>query len=202
MVFVATFEQMGIESPTFLDIGANHPVEISNTALLRSRGARGVNVDANPDVIELFKRERPDDVNVNVGVAGKAGKLTFYRFDRTSGLNSFSLQAMEQIIASVPGLKIEDEIQVPILTLDQVIDTYCGGRCPDLLSIDAEGFDREIIEAASFSTKPKILCVETMTRGEDITRELDGLITSRGFRKYVQMAANAIYVDRAFDPGA
>jgi FkbM family methyltransferase len=198
MVFIALFERMGIAHPTFLDIGANHPFKCSNTALLRDRcGSRGVNIDASPEVIELFKRDRPDDVNVNVGVAGKPGTLTFYRFDPTSGRNSFSKSAMEKMIESRPDLSIWDEIAVPVLTLDQVIDTYCGGTCPDLLSLDAEGFDYEIVEAASFASRPKILCVETFTSEGDDEKAMDELVTSKGFRKFIQMYANAIYVQES-----
>ena len=36
MVFMALFRRLGIWSPSFLDIGANDPLELSNTALLRS----------------------------------------------------------------------------------------------------------------------------------------------------------------------
>ena len=195
MVFIAMFENMGILSPTFLDIGANHPVECSNTMLLRSRcGSKGVNIDANPDVIKIFDHDRPDDVNVNIGVAGKAGELTFYRFDQTSGLNSFSKAAMENIIAGHPNLRIMDELKIPVLTLDSIIDTYCGGVCPDLLSIDAEGFDYEILEAATFNTKPRILCVETLSGAGNNADILVKLVESKGFKKYITMFANTIFV--------
>ncbi len=196
MVFIALFELLEISSPSFLDIGANHPVNCNNTALLRSRcGSRGVNIDANPDAIELFKRERPEDINVNIGVAGKPGELTFYRFDSTSGRNSFSKAAIEAVMSSQPYYTIQDEIIVPVLTLDQVIDTYLDGQCPDLLSLDAEGMDYEILEAATFRSRPKVLCVETLSGEGDAEKAMDDLIKSKGFRKYVQMYANAIYLD-------
>lgn len=196
MVFMALFRRLGIWSPSFLDIGANDPLELSNTALLRSCcGSKGVNIDASPEVIELFKRERPEDLNVNVGVAGKPGKLTFYRFHPTHGLNTFSKSQFERVTAEYPQGTLP-EIVVPVITLDQVIDKYCGGKCPDLLSIDAEGLDYEILEAATFRSRPKILCVETIAAGVHNEAAMDDLISSKGFRKYVQMAANAIYVDK------
>jgi FkbM family methyltransferase len=197
MVFIALFERLGIASPSFLDIGANHPVELSNTALLRSRcGSRGVNIDASPEVIEIFKRERPDDINVNVGVAGKPGVLPFYRFDPTSGLNTFSKSGFDRLKGYDPHCgTLLAEIMVPVITLDQVIDKYCGGKCPDLLSIDAENLDYEILEAATFRSRPKVLCVETITTLNN-EAAMDELIRSKGFRKCVQMFANAVYVEK------
>jgi FkbM family methyltransferase len=196
LVFAALFEQLGIARPRYLDIGANHPFNCSNTALLHQRGASGINIDASPDVIETFKRHRPHDLNLNLGVAGKPGTLTFYRIDATSGRNSFSRAAVEKFIAECPQFKIMDELTIPVMTLDQIIETYCAGICPDLLSLDAEGFDYEILAAASFTTRPKILCVETLSANGEIESQMNELLTAKGFHKKIQMHANAIYLDQ------
>src|SRR5262249_38551597 len=100
LVFVALFEQIGVDRPSYLDIGAHHPVNCSNTALLHRRGSRGVNIDANPDVMDAFRRERPQDANINVGVAGTSGSMTFYRIDAFSGRNTFSKEAAEKFVAA------------------------------------------------------------------------------------------------------
>ena len=196
LVFVALMERFGIDRPTYLDIGANHPTDCSNTALLYQRGARGVNVDASPDVIKLFERDRPDDQNINVGVASQAGTMTFYRFGETSGRSTFSRQAADRYMADTPNEKIHDEIVVPVMTLDQIIDTYFQGKYPDLLSIDAEGLDYDILAAASFATPPKILCVETLSTEGDLEARIDELLIGKGFRKCIQMFANAVYIGR------
>jgi FkbM family methyltransferase len=196
MLFIALFEQLGIRSPSFLEIGAFHPLEISNTALLRSRcGSRGVNIDASPDVIELFKRERPEDINVNVGVAGKPGVLPFYRLNPTHGMNTFSKSQFNRAMAERPQDAQETlaEIFVQVITFDQVIDKYCGGKCPDLISVDCEGLDYEILEAATFGSRPQILCVETTGVSNGV---MDDLICSKGFRKFAQMFANGVYVEK------
>ena len=56
------FDMIGITRPSYLDIGAHDPFKISNTALLYLRGSRGINVEANPRLIEAFRVQRPDDV--------------------------------------------------------------------------------------------------------------------------------------------
>jgi FkbM family methyltransferase len=195
LVFVALMERLGIEQPTYVDIGANHPVNCNNTWLLHQRGARGINIDASPDVIAIFDKMRPDDKNINIGVGAHSGDMTFYRLDATSGRNSFSRETMDRYLAEYPHERISDEISVAVLTLDDIIERYCNNQYPDFLSIDAEGLDYEILEQARFSTKPKVLCVETLSAAGDIGSQFDSLLTKKGFRKCINMFANAIYID-------
>ena len=54
LILANAFALRGIEKPSFLDIGAHHPVHCSNTALLYARGARGVCVEANPNLIKFI----------------------------------------------------------------------------------------------------------------------------------------------------
>jgi len=53
------FGTLGIERPTYLDIGAYHPWRFSNTALLYVRGSCGINVEAEPDALAAFDKHRP-----------------------------------------------------------------------------------------------------------------------------------------------
>jgi FkbM family methyltransferase len=194
LVFVAMFEALGIDRPTYLDIGAHHPINCSNTALLYSRGSRGINVDANPDLMDEFYKSRADEINLNVGVSSKAGTLTFYRIDKHSGRNTFSKEAAEAFVAANPQFSITDKLQIEVVTLDSIIATHCAGKCPDLLSVDAEGFDFDILANASFLTRPKILCVETSSAAGQAGDKLTKMLSTRGFRKLLQMGENGIFV--------
>src|SRR5438045_8009791 len=49
----------------FVDVGAHHPIRLSNTYLLYRCGWSGINVDANPDGIELFRKKRPRDLTIH-----------------------------------------------------------------------------------------------------------------------------------------
>jgi FkbM family methyltransferase len=195
LVFAALFERLGIDRASYLDIGANHPVNCSNTALLYRGGSRGVNVDANPNVMDAFRRERPHDTNVNVGVSDSEGSMTFYRIDDFSGRNTFSKEAAENFIARSPGFKISDTLTVDVVTLDQLINTFCNGRCPDLLSIDAEGLDYEILRSYSFATRPAILCVETYSAAGEHEDDICELLKTKGFVRIIQMGVNGVFVD-------
>ena len=103
------FHLLGIEKPSYLDIGCHHPTIDSNTALLYQRGSRGINIDANPLLIPQFDEQRPEDINLNIGIGANPGKATFYQVDDRSGLNSFSLKELHRI-NFVPQSTIEVQV--------------------------------------------------------------------------------------------
>jgi len=78
----------GISKPTYIDIGANHPFYLSNTALFYEKGCRGINIEANPDLIKEFKLRRPADININVGVGEKEDAMDFFVMEDNT-LSSF-----------------------------------------------------------------------------------------------------------------
>jgi hypothetical protein len=61
----------------YVDIGAYHPFQYSNTQLFYSRGWRGINIEPNPDQFVFFPQYRPQDTNLNLAV-GNAGEALTY----------------------------------------------------------------------------------------------------------------------------
>src|ERR1035437_2327334 len=51
------FSLRGIKSPSYIDIGANHPWFINNTAFFYKKGCRGINIEPNQDLIPIFNKE-------------------------------------------------------------------------------------------------------------------------------------------------
>lgn len=201
MIFVNLFHLMGIQKPTWLDIGAHHPVTISNTALLYRRGGRGVNIEANPNLIENFRRLRPEDVNVNVGVApkDKAGsKMTFYMIDKGSGRNTFDRKAAEEFVAQHPNFSITETMEIDTISVEDVVAKYCGGRYPDLLTMDVENLDYDILASADFSqSKPKFICVEVVSSGGDTSGQMKDLILSRGYFVVARTIGNYVFAENS-----
>ena len=52
----------------YIDVGAHHPFQLSNTAYLWANGWNGVNVDASSAAIRLFNRVRPSDLKIHAAV--------------------------------------------------------------------------------------------------------------------------------------
>lgn len=185
---------MGVKKPNYLDLGAHHPFEISNTALIYERGARGVNVEANPFLFSEFQKQRPEDVNLNIGVGPIHGQAPFYMYDEKSPINSLKKELVEK------AGKVRKEIVIQILTINEIVDKYFEGLWPDFLNSDVEGMDLAILKTADFSkSKPKIICVESYRQDVLTSDAFKHHLNSCGYMCYCRCGENLIFVDRVFE---
>jgi len=197
MTVLNIFLALGIERPSYLDVGAYHPYDISNTALMYKRGCRGINVEANPNLIDLFIQERPEDINLNLGVSAKSGEnLTFYMIEDFSGLNSFSLEFLEYAIKKHPEFQIRETKTIRCVSLMDIVNQYSNGIFPDYLDIDIEGFDYEVLKSCDFSCgKPLVIAAENRS-----DTDMTIMLNEKGYVEYYRMLANMIYVRKELLP--
>lgn len=194
------FNLRSVYNPTYIDIGANHPYFISNTALFYKNGCRGINVDANPQLIEVFNKERPEDINLNIGISNAEGEMDFYLMEDNT-LSTFSKQECDFMIAN--GKKLGNVQRVKLTTIQSLLDKYTNGIFPDFLSLDVEGYDFEILKTIEFEkSSPKIICVEAAEYSPigagNRRNELIDFLTSKGYYEYANTNLNAIMVKRDF----
>ena len=178
------------EKGFFIDVGAYHPYEHSNTYLLYLEGWRGINIDPRPNSMNLFNKLRPEDINLEVGVAKEKGTLNYYFISETSTMNSFS---KENLIETGMLKNVTKEIGVEVLSLAEIIDKYANNiKEIDFLTIDAEGMDLEILESNNWNKyKPKVIIVEIEAR------ELSDVYTNPASKfllnlRYVPVAKNVV----------
>lgn len=194
------FKLRGILKPTYLDVGAFHPYRLNNTYLFYQKGCRGINIEANPNLIKLFYAIRPNDVNLNIGISNVEAELPFYILTDPT-LSTFSQTELNHMIGQ--GNKLDRTIIIKTVPLPKVIHDYCNGIFPDLLSIDVEGLDFEILKTIEFEKSgPKIICVESaeysnMGAGEKRIDLINYLI-KKGYFEYATTNLNSIMVQNKF----
>lgn len=189
LAVVALFHHMRINKPTYIDIGAHHPWDINNTALLYKRGSRGVCVDANRQFKPIYKQHRPEDVFVCAAVVGEAfpgDKMPLHRASMFSGINSIKIENLRKH----PHM---DTIEVDAITLPQIVEKYAGGKWPDFLSIDAEGCDLEILYTVD-AEKASVICVEALSPMGDVTAEIIEWCMFSNFRIHSWHGGNALLI--------
>jgi FkbM family methyltransferase len=200
LIIANIFAKLEVSRPTYIDVGAHHPWNVSNTALLYTRGSSGVNVEANPNLVDAFAVERPRDITLNVGVGPLAGELDFYFIDDFSGRNTFDKATAESFVAAYPQFSIREKRKIPVVTLDEVVRSACGGKWPDFLSLDAEGLDYDILASANMPpAQPSVICVEAVSGDshEDGARLTD-FLAERGYRVEFRTLGNLILVHEKF----
>ena len=156
---------------TYLDIGANHAKELSNTYFFYKQGIRGVLVEANPALIPELKLYRGDDVILNLCISSTSGNEVPFYVMSGDGLSTSELEAAEEMCKINPALKIEKVVQVKTISLHDILDKYFA-QAPTILNIDIEGKELEILKEIDFRVcRPFIIIVEMISYKTRLTIE-------------------------------
>ena len=171
----------------YVDIGCHHPKSMSNTYRLYKKGWRGVNVDANPDLIKKFKRARPQDICVCEAISDQQQELTFYEFD------SAAVSTLDEV--QVEGWKkkwrVVNERKVLTKTLTDILDEQQIKEKIDFLSIDVEGHDFQVLKSLDFTKyRPYVIVIEM--HEFDITQPTNSKIYNFLLEKGYQLVAYAV----------
>ena len=80
---------IGIKNPFYIDIGANHPIDLSNTYLFYKRGGQGILVEPDHKLCKKIRSKRHRDICIEAGIGTERGKKKFYEF-QDDDLGTFS----------------------------------------------------------------------------------------------------------------
>lgn len=143
----------------YVDIGAYHPIKFSNTYSLYRMGWRGINIDALPNSMSLFKRLRPRDINVEIGIGNSEKPAHFYIF-KEPAFNTFSQDAYQQYVEK--GIPFIKSVEVQTSTLASILDKYLPPQQHiDIMSIDVEGLDLQVLQSNNWDIyKPDYIAIE------------------------------------------
>jgi FkbM family methyltransferase len=181
---------------TYVDLGANHPYRISNTYLLYTHGWHGVCVDALPMFGPLYRRHRPRDTFLNVGVGTQPGEFHFYEMS-FSELSSFSRDIADELVAKGRAtVKAEHRIQTR--SVAEIVASLAADGQFDVLSIDIEGLDAEIVRNTDWGfVKPRVVICETSSYEHDWAGEIVELFGRQGYTHQCHVGCNDIFVSSA-----
>ncbi|OAI50971.1 hypothetical protein AYO44_05270 [Planctomycetaceae bacterium SCGC AG-212-F19] len=203
MIIRFLFDVIGIEKPRYLDIGAYHPTQLSNTAHFYHMGSRGINVEPNPLLFPAFTAQRKQDLNLNVGVLDRSGACDFFLMAPDT-LSTFSKTDAERHVAEGVG-GIANVLPVPVCTIHEILAKLSTDAKPDFLCIDVEGCEEGIFQSMDFTAwSPLVICCETISFSTTGTGRksqlLIDLIQSRGYLAYADTYINTIFVlERAWN---
>jgi FkbM family methyltransferase len=178
----------------YLDIGANDPINNSNTFLFYSLGAKGVLVEPNPASIGKLERTRKRDTILNVGCAfderrsAKLKRLTSHVF------STFEDAQASRIVAASEDWQsrqtVVDEIEVALVPANEILASHLPNGV-DFISIDAEGVDMPILKSIDLDRfRSKMICVEASSP----MVEFDAYLSTFGYERFVRTPDNLIYL--------
>lgn len=181
----------------YVDVGSHHPRRFSNTCLFYQQGWCGINIEPNPDSIQLFRRERDRDVNLQIGVSDVAGTLTYIVFDEPA-LNTFDAKLAAERERTTK-YRIVNRIDVQVARLQDLLDKHLKPEWHiDFMSIDVEGYDLQVLQSNDWSKyRPTYLLVECLESGlSSISDEpIHRFLSERGYTLYAKTVNTLFYQD-------
>jgi len=197
LVAASLFNGLGVEKPTYLDIGAFEPVYHNNTYLFYLAGGRGVLVEPNAALTDRLKKERPEDKVLVAGIGTDDAEAADYYMLDNPGLNTFDKEQAEKVERET-SYRIQKVVKMPLIGINRVIAENFGGKAPDFISIDIEGLDYAVLKTLDFKKyRPKVICAETLiTHTLRQNQNTTTLMTENGYEVRGMTVANTFYVDK------
>jgi FkbM family methyltransferase len=196
-------QRLGYQRPGyFVDVGAFHPYEFSNTYLLYQHGWRGMNIEPRPGSKELFDRERPRDLNLELAISDQRETQVYYMLEESPSANSLSPDFLQ---TTGDFGKISDHLEMETVLLVNVLDQYLPpGQKIDLLNVDVEGLDYQVLCSNDWEKyRPRVVVVELNAWSmEDLSHlSVPGYLRELGYelvaKTYlINEVSSAIWVDK------
>jgi len=147
----------------FVDIGSHHPHRFSNTYSFYRRGWSGICVDPLPGSMKRFRRWRPRDIALEMGVSEQASELTYYMFNEPA-LNTFS-QELAQQRNGLNNWRVIEQRKVATRPLAELLAQHMPADIDeiDFLSLDVEGLDLQVLRSNDWGRwRPQIVVAECL----------------------------------------
>lgn len=143
----------------FVDVGAHHPFRFSNTYLLYQKGWRGINIDATPGSMDLFKKYRPEDINIEAGISNRSGKGKYYLFEEPA-LNGFESDVTKSHLEQ--GYRLREITTIPFVALKDILaDQMPAENEISFFSIDIEGNELDALRSNDWNKYvPQVIMIE------------------------------------------
>jgi FkbM family methyltransferase len=171
----------------YVDVGAFHPKIFSNTHFFYKQGWHGINIDANPKSMTAFRKLRPHNINLEIGIGTENNLRPYYIDPDLPTNNSFQPTTSNQ--ECIQYLKTEP--------LSIILDKYLPkNTIIDFISIDVEGLEIEVLQSNNWQKyKPKIILAEDRNFKEyNLTNsKVYQFIITQGYKLYAKTRNTLIF---------
>ncbi len=174
----------------FVDIGAGHPIYLSNTYFFEKNEWQGVCIDADINQVKVLKGER---ANVEwAAIAAEEGKIKFL----PAFVPELSTTMEKDEYGRLIKFQFKDAVNVPSFKLETILEKYNIGII-DILDIDVEGTELEVWKTFDYAKhKPKIVIIEYYSLGlADNSAKIKDFFANLPYQLVHTTCANFIFVN-------
>jgi FkbM family methyltransferase len=152
----------GQERGTYVDVGGGHPVADNVSFHFYLKGWRGLVVEPQAQLANLYAHVRPRDHAVSCLAGSAEGEIDFHVVDK---LHGFSSTVREHAAGASQFGASYQTIRKRVRPLRTLIDE-AGLGAIDFLKIDVEGAEQDVLAGMDLARqRPRVLLIEAMQPG-------------------------------------
>lgn len=196
------FNTLNRKIKNYLDLGANHAFHLSNTYNFYVHGARGVLLEANPELAMELVEKRPEDIVINKCLAEKSGETLDFYILNGDGLSTCDFNAVQNFIKENSALEVTRKITIDSITINEIIDRYFPENAPDIMNIDIEGMELAILKMTDFEKfRPLVIICEMIEYKNGLTigeknNEILEFMKKNDYVEFAFTGINSIFIDK------
>lgn len=177
----------------YVDVGANHPVIDSVTKLFYLKGWTGVNIEPNSRLAELLEADRPKDTTLVKGVSNRQGTAKLRIYENGDGLSTYSDDVKNEAGTVYDSFKVKyQDVETEIDTLENIFASIPGLKKIDFMKVDVEGMEHEVLSGNDWAKyRPELICIEANHVKVDWRTLLDKV----GYKKFFNDGLNDYYAE-------
>jgi FkbM family methyltransferase len=183
----------GQPTGTYVDVGGGHPVADNVSFWFYLKGWRGLVVEPQEELAELYAHVRPRDHTVSCLAGRNEGQGQFHVFEKLHGFSS-TVREHAQAAAEF-GATFTTTVK-PVRRLATLIaEAQLTGI--DFLKIDVEGAEAEVLAGVDFERqRPRVILLEAVAPGSmaDTSQAWEPYLLDQGYRFALFDRLNRFYV--------
>ena len=148
-----------VSNGVYVDIGGGHPVADNVSFYFYLKGWRGLVVEPQKQLADLYAHVRPRDVTLSLLAGATDGEASFHKVDKLHGLSSM----VEASAASAQAYGVGYYTHtMPVRRLSTLL-AYHGFDKIDFLKIDVEGAEDQVLAGMDWTRhRPRVVVIEAV----------------------------------------
>ena len=179
----------------YIDVGAGHPVADNVSCWFYLRGWRGLVVEPQQQLANLYEYVRPRDIAACCVLGREVGEVEFHAVERLHGFSTIVTEFAEKAADFGAGYQT---LRTPMETLASLCEKHDFSSI-DFLKIDVEGAEGEVLAGNDWTRwRPKIILCEALAPGSmaENWSDWEPYLLAQGYEFVLFDGLNRFYVAR------
>ncbi|SEA73535.1 methyltransferase, FkbM family [Thiothrix caldifontis] len=183
------------EQATFLDIGCNHPIKLSNSYYFEKQGWRIIAIDPIEKFKESWDENRPLTKFINAAISCEEGEEDFTIYEGDLGWEN-ALSTFKKYERNHDKVMKSKVVKVKKQNLRNCLESHnIKDKAFDIMSIDVEGSEQDVLNGIDFNFFDINIIILENTNPFYGSKNLRNYLSKKGYSFYARIwTADDIYI--------